>query len=51
MKKEYVYVALPQEITNLIDEVIASRKWGFRSRAEFVLEAVKLRLKELGFYP
>jgi len=43
-------VGLPAEIVKLIDEVIAA-KWGFRSRNEFVLEAVKIRLKELGYYP
>lgn len=50
-RKEWVYVGLPAEIVKLIDEVITAKKWGFRSRNEFVLEAVKMRLKELGYYP
>ncbi|MEM2263467.1 MAG: CopG family transcriptional regulator [Candidatus Bathyarchaeia archaeon] len=50
-RKEWVYVGLPAEIVNLIDQVIAAKKWGFRSRNEFVLEAVKMRLKQLGYYP
>ena len=50
-RKEWIYVGLPAEIVKLIDEVVNSRKWGFRSRSEFVLESVKMRLKDLGFYP
>lgn len=43
-------MALPEEIVERIDRVVESREHGFRSRNEFVLEAVKWRLKELGYY-
>jgi len=51
MTKRWVTIALPEEIIALIDKVVKSRKYGFRSRTDFVLEAVKLRLRELGYYP
>jgi Arc/MetJ-type ribon-helix-helix transcriptional regulator len=48
---DWVTVALPIEIVAKIDELIKAKKYGFRSRGDFVLEAVKMRLKELGYYP
>jgi len=48
---DWVTVALPTEIVEKIDELIKAKKHGFRSRGDFVLEAVKMRLKELGYYP
>jgi len=50
-KPGWVNMSLPEEIANRIDEVVKSGKYGFRSRADFVLEAVKMRLKEFGYYP
>jgi Arc/MetJ-type ribon-helix-helix transcriptional regulator len=47
----WVYVGLPKEIVDRIDEVIDSGKWGFRSRNGYVLEAVKTDLKTRGYYP
>jgi|GEM_PF-2694302 len=37
-------VRLPKELMDLVDEVIRSRKWGYRSRAE----AVREKLARLG---
>jgi Arc/MetJ-type ribon-helix-helix transcriptional regulator len=48
---DWVYVALPKEIVDRIEEVIETRKWGFRSRNDYVLEAVKNDLKTRGYYP
>ncbi|MEM1983319.1 MAG: ribbon-helix-helix domain-containing protein [Zestosphaera sp.] len=45
---DYVGVRLPKELMDLVDEVIRSRKWGYRSRAEFVAEAVREKLARLG---
>ncbi|MEM1797357.1 MAG: ribbon-helix-helix domain-containing protein [Zestosphaera sp.] len=39
---------MPKELMDLVDEVIRSRKWGYRSRAEFVAEAVREKLVRLG---
>lgn len=45
---DYVGVRLPKELMDLVDEVIKSRKYGYRSRAEFVAEAVREKLARLG---
>jgi len=47
----WITVALPEELVEYIDEVVKSKKYGYRSRAEFVVDAVRRRLEELGFYP
>ncbi|MEM2122928.1 MAG: ribbon-helix-helix domain-containing protein [Candidatus Bathyarchaeia archaeon] len=49
--RRWTTIAIPQEIAQLIDKVVESQQYGFRSRTDFILEAVKLRLKELGYYP
>lgn len=50
-KKGWVNVSLPEEIVERIDKSVGNGKHGFRSRAGFVLEAVKNQLRELGYYP
>jgi len=50
-REGWITIALPEEIVRRIDKVIESKEYGFRSRNEFVLEAVKWRLKELEYYP
>ena len=50
-RDDWVTIALPKEIVDRIDAVVESKKFGFRSRADFVLEAVKMKLREFGYYP
>ena len=50
-RKGWKNIALPEEIVDMIDKAINNSKYGFRSRADLVLEAVKNKLKELGYYP
>ena len=47
----WVSVGLPKEIAVRIDKVIESGQWGFRSRNDYVLEAVKTDLRSRGYYP
>ena len=47
----WVSVGIPKEIVDRIDQVIESEQWGFRSRNDYVLEAVKTDLKVRGYYP
>ena len=44
------YAGIPSEIMELVDKVIESRKYGYISRNQFVNEAVKNRLRDLGYY-
>jgi len=48
---DWVYVSLPKEIVDRINKVIEARQWGFRSRSDYVLEAVKMDLRTRGYYP
>ena len=50
-RKGWKSIALPEEIVALIDKTVENSKYGFRSRTDLVLEAVKDKLKELGYYP
>lgn len=45
-KEGYITIKLPPEIIVEIDYFIKNKKWGFRSRGEFVKEAVRRQLLE-----
>jgi len=51
MKSEddYVTVRIPRQLADEIDEIIRSGKLGYRSRAEIVNEALRLRIELLRF--
>ncbi len=46
-RKGFVTVALPDELMEEIDQVVAKRKQGYTSRPEIIKEAVRRLLKEL----
>lgn len=46
-----MYIGIPKEIAERIDKVIESEQWGFRSRGDYVLEAIKMDLRVRGYYP
>ena len=50
-RKDWRYVSLPSEIIDKIDKIVNERKYGFKSRNSFVLEAVKAHLEKFGAYP
>jgi len=50
-RKGWKNIALPEEIVDMIDRAVNDSKFGFRSRTDLVLEAVKNKLTELGYYP
>jgi metal-responsive CopG/Arc/MetJ family transcriptional regulator len=45
-RKIYVNVSLPLELIKEVDKTWKRSKQGYRSRAEFVMEAIRQRLKE-----
>ncbi|MBU3940705.1 MAG: ribbon-helix-helix domain-containing protein [Nanoarchaeota archaeon] len=47
-RKIYVNVSFPLELIKEIDKTWKKSKKGYRSRAEFVLQAVREKLKEEG---
>jgi len=48
-EKDYVGVRLPKKLTDKVDALVAKGHLGFRSRAEFIADAIRNRLEDLGF--
>lgn len=44
MLKRYVNVKIPVELANEVDKILEKKLLGYRSRAEFVAEAVRDKL-------
>ena len=44
MRVRYVNISITEELAKKIDEYAQKSKEGYRSRAEFISEAVRLRL-------
>jgi metal-responsive CopG/Arc/MetJ family transcriptional regulator len=45
--KRYVNIKVPEELADEIDKILVDRKLGYRSRAEFIVEATRQRLMEI----
>jgi len=48
-KYRYHHVNLPMALADKINEVVESRKHGYLGITDFVIDAVRRRLDELGF--
>jgi len=46
-EEDHVTVRIPRQLADEIDEIIRSGKLGYRSRAEIVNEAIRLRIELL----
>ncbi|MEK6914987.1 MAG: ribbon-helix-helix domain-containing protein [Nanoarchaeota archaeon] len=44
MRVRYVNISIPEELVKEVDEFIKKSKSGYRSRAEFLSEAIRFRL-------
>ena len=47
MARYYTTVKIPMELSRAVDEIIERGARGYKSRAEFIKEAVRLRLEEV----
>ncbi len=45
--EDYLSVRLPKELMTEIDRLVSRKAFGFRSRAEFITDAVRRRLEEI----
>jgi len=45
MRKKYTNVGIPSELAKAIDKIIPLIKRGYRSRAEFVIEAIRQKME------
>ena len=46
MRKKYTNVAIPTDLVEQVDKVVKKSKLGYTSRAQFVIEAVRRKIKE-----
>ncbi len=46
-REGWTYVNLPKELADKIDKLLESRTHGYRSRGDFIADAVRRRLDEL----
>ncbi len=44
VRKRYINVGVPETLIKLIDSIWKKSKKGFRSRAEFVIEAIREKI-------
>jgi metal-responsive CopG/Arc/MetJ family transcriptional regulator len=47
--EDYVTVKIPKELADEIDRIIKSKTLGYRTRAEMVNDAIRLRIELLRF--
>ena len=47
--KNYVKVNLPKYLADVIDTLVKEGRYGYKSRDEFVADAVRRRLEQLGY--
>lgn len=45
--KTFTTVALPDELIKEVDEIVKSKRMGYRSRPEFIKDAIRKLLREL----
>ena len=45
MRKKYTNIGIPEELAKEIDILIKKLKLGFRSRAEFAVEAIRQKIE------
>ena len=51
MPKGWVSISIPEELAKLIDQVVEQKKYGYRNRQDFVIDAIRIRLRQLGYLP
>lgn len=44
-REEWVYVNIPRELAEKIDDIVDEQKSGYRSRSDFVADAIRRRLQ------
>lgn len=46
-KQEYITFRIPKSLIDSVEELIEKTDLGYRNRSEFVIESIRLRLREL----
>jgi len=50
-ERTYTTVTIPISIMEKVEEIIKKEKFGYRSKTDFILDATRKRLRELGALP
>jgi metal-responsive CopG/Arc/MetJ family transcriptional regulator len=45
-ERDYTTVSVPNSLINRVDEVVKNEKYGYPNRSDFILEAVRKRLRD-----
>ena len=48
MADGYINISIPKELIKKVDNLIEKGEYGYTSRAEFIKEAIREKLKSLG---
>ena len=48
-ERDYTTVSIPWALMDRVDAVVESKKHGYRSRSDFILDALRKRLRELDY--
>ncbi len=46
--KKYTSISIPIDLAKLIDKVVESGRYGYKNRADFVMDVIRDRLRKLG---
>ena len=46
-REKWTYVNMAKELADQVDEIVNAQKHGYRSRSEFVSDAIRRRMDEL----
>lgn len=47
MSQDYVTIKIPSSLVDTIEELLEINQLGYRNRSEFIIESIRMRLKEL----
>ncbi len=49
MPRGWVSISIPEELASIIDRAVEDKKNGYRNRQDFVIDAIRIRLRMLGY--
>ena len=47
MSQDYITIKIPTALIDTIEELVEINQLGYRNRSEFIIESIRMRLKEL----
>ncbi|MCL2476276.1 ribbon-helix-helix domain-containing protein [Candidatus Bathycorpusculum sp.] len=47
--RNYTTTTIPNHLMARVDAVVASEKYGYQNRSDFILEAIREKLRKIGY--